>query len=63
MSFQSNEVFDLFDRFLRLSPREIDFIYYRDELKIVFYGQVSIGQRLRLDTLRSIHDQQGAFTG
>ena len=63
MSFQSDEVFDLLDRFLRFSARKIDLIDDGDQLEIVFEGEISIGERLRFNSLRSVHDKQRTFAG
>ena len=61
--FESDEVFDLFDRFLRFGARQIDLIDYRNQFEIVFDREVSVRERLRFDALRRIDDQQRAFTG
>ncbi len=63
MSFQADEVFDLFDCFFGLSPGQIDLIDHGNEFEVVFNRKVGIRERLRLDALRSIDDEQCAFTG
>ena len=51
---EPDEVLDLFDRSFRLGARQIDFVDDGDQLQIVFNCQISIRERLRLDTLRRI---------
>ena len=62
MCFESDEVFDLFDRLFRFGAGQIDLVDYRDELEIVFDCEVSVRQSLCFNTLRSIDDQQSSFT-
>ena len=51
MSFQSDEVFDLLDRFFGLGAGQVDLIDYRNELEIVFDCEISVREGLRFDTL------------
>ena len=62
MCAKADEVLDLFDRSFRLGTRQIDFVNDRDQLEIMFDREISISERLCLDTLRRIDDQQRAFT-
>ncbi len=63
VSFQADEVFDLFDCFFRFGARQIDLVDDRNQLEIVFDREISVRERLRFDALRSIDDQQRAFAG
>ena len=40
--------------------RQVDLVYHRQQLKIIAERQVEIGDRLRLDALRGIDDDQRA---
>lgn len=42
---------------------QVDLVEHRDDLKIVLERQPHIGERLRLDALRSVDHQQRALTG
>ena len=48
---------------LRLGGRQVDLVEDRHNLVIVIKGLVDIGQRLRLDTLAGIHNEQRSFAG
>jgi hypothetical protein len=53
---------------LRLHPfdvgrGQVDLVDDRDDLQIVFHGQIEIGQGLGLHALAGIDEQQGAFAG
>ena len=60
---QTDNIFDLFLHFFRLRRRKIDLINDRQDLKICINCKICIGQRLRLDSLRRIDDQDRAVTG
>ncbi len=60
--FESDEVLDLLDRFLRLGARQVDLVNHRNQLEVVFDSEIRIRERLCFDTLRSIDDEQCAFT-
>ena len=42
---------------------QVDFVDDRHDFEIVIEGQVDVGQGLRLDALRGVHDQQRALAG
>ena len=48
-----------------IDPRvgQIDLVDDRDDGEVVLQGQVQIADRLRLDALYGVHDQERAFTG
>src|SRR6202041_3547697 len=48
---------------LNIGGRQINLIEHRDNRKIGSQRQVDIGQRLGLDSLGSIHNQNRALTG
>ena len=50
-------------RLLGLRARQIDLVDDRDDLEVVLDRQVGVGQRLRLDALRRVDQQQRAFAG
>ena len=62
VSLESDEVFNLFDRFFRFRARQVDLINDWNQLEIVFDREVSIRQRLCFNALRSVYDQQRPFT-
>ena len=43
--------------------RQVDLVEDRDDLVVVVEGEVHVGEGLRLDALRGVHDQQRAFAG
>ena len=53
---------DLFLDPLHVSGREVDLVDHRHHLEVVLEGKVQIGDRLRLDSLRSIDQQQCPLT-
>ena len=62
-SVDADHVFDLAADFLRARRGQIDFVQNREHRQIVIDRLVSVRQRLRLDSLRGIHDKQRAFAG
>ena len=48
-------------RLVRLRARQIDLVDDRDDLEVVVDGEIRVGQRLRLDALRGVDEQQRAF--
>ena len=50
-------------RLLGLRARQIDLVDDRNDLEVVLDRQVGVGQRLRFDALRGVHQQQRAFAG
>ena len=53
----------LFRVALGLGGREVDLVEHRDDLEVRVDGQVEVGQRLRLDALRGVDEQDGALAG
>ena len=43
--------------------RQIDLVEHRDDVEIVVERDVDVGERLRLDALRGVDDQERAFAG
>ncbi len=60
---EPDHVLDLLLHALRLRSRQVDFIQDRDDLVVVVDRLVDVGERLRLDALRRIDDEQRALAG
>ncbi len=60
---EPDDVFDLALGFVRLRARQIDLVDDRDDLEVVLDRQVGVRQRLRLDALRGVDEEQRAFAG
>ena len=58
---EADDVLDLPLRFVGLRARQIDLVDDRDDLEVVLDRQVGVGERLRLDALRRVDEQQRAF--
>ena len=58
---ESDDLFDLPPRFVGLRARQVDLVDHRDDLEIVLHREIGVGQRLRLDALRRVDEQQRAF--
>ena len=58
---EADDVLDLSLALVRLRARQVDLVDDRDDVEVVVDGQVGVGQRLRLDALRGIDEQQRAF--
>ena len=48
-------------RFVRLRAWQVDLVDDRNDLEVVLDGEVRVGERLRFDALRGVHQQQRAF--
>ena len=48
-------------RLVRLRARQVDLVDDRDDLEVVLDREVGVGQRLRLDALRGVDQQQRAL--
>ena len=48
---------------LRIGGREVDLVYNGQYLKLCIECKISVGKRLRLNTLRSVDHQYRAFAG
>jgi hypothetical protein len=60
---EADDLLDLPPRLLGLRARQVDLVDDRDDLEVVVDGQVGVGQRLRLDALRGVDQQQRALAG
>ena len=60
---EPDHVLDLLLHLLGLSRRQIDLVEHRHDLEVVVERLVDIGERLRLDPLARIDDQQRALAG
>ena len=58
---EADDVLDLALGFVRLRARQVDLVDDRDDLEVVLDREVGVGQRLRLDALRRVHQQQRAL--
>ena len=54
---------DLFGVALGLRGGQVDLVQHRDDLEVGVERQVEVGERLRLDALRGVHQQDGALAG
>ena len=57
------DVLELAFRLLDVRVRQIDLVDDRDDRQVLLRRQMHVGDRLRLDALRRVHDQQRAFAG
>ena len=60
---QPEDVLDLEGAALGIRRREVDLVEHRDDLEIVLHGLVAVGQGLRLNALRGIHQEDRALAG
>ena len=58
---EADDLLDLPPRLVRLRARQIDLVDDRDDLEVVLDREVGVGQRLRLDALRRVDEQQRAL--
>ena len=61
VAVEADDLLDLPARLLRLRARQIDLVDDRNDLEVVLDREVGVGQRLRLDALRRVDQQQRAF--
>ena len=66
----SHRCASMIEQLLDLAPharpvgrRQIDLVDHRDDREVLFERQMVVGQRLRLDALRGVDDQQRALAG
>ena len=57
----ADDVRDLLRVLLRVGGRQVDLVKDRNNLKIILHGQVQVRQRLRLDALRRVDQQNRAL--
>ena len=60
---QPDDVFDFLDHPLRLGRRQVDLVEHRNHGYALLGRRIAIGDRLRLDALRRVDDQQRALAG
>lgn len=60
---EADNIFDLCADLFRVGGGQVDLVDDRHDFMIVVESLIHIGQRLRLHTLRRIHNEQGALTG
>lgn len=48
---------------LHVRGQEVDLVDHRDDLQVVFHGQIEIGQGLGLDPLGGVDEEEDPFTG
>ncbi len=58
----ADDLLDLAPHQLRVGVGEVDLVDDGDDLEVVVDGLVDVGERLRLDALGRVDDQQRAFT-
>ena len=60
---EADDVLDLLLDALRVSARQVNLVDDRDNLEVVLERHVDVRERLRLDALRRIDDEQSALAG
>ena len=60
---EADDVLDLALALVRLRARQVDLVDDRNDLEVVVDGEIGVGQRLRLDALRRVNQQQRALAG
>ena len=60
---EADDLADLPARFVGLRAGQVDLVDDRNDLEVVVGGEVRVRQRLRLDALRRIDEQQRALAG
>ena len=61
VAVEADDVGDLAARLFGLRARQIDLVDDRDDLEVVLDREVGVGERLRLDALRRVDEQQRAL--
>ena len=59
----ADDILDLVLYALRIGGREVNLVYNGQYLKLGIEREISVGKRLRLNTLRSVNDQHRALAG
>ncbi len=57
------DALELLDHHVHLCRRQVDLVEHRDDRQVLLHRQVDVGERLRLDTLGGVDDEDGALTG
>src|SRR4029453_13955562 len=60
---EADDLLDLPADVFGLRARQIDLVDDRDDLEVVLDREIGVRERLRLDALRRIDEEQGAFEG
>ena len=60
-SVEADDLFDLLFGALDVRRGEVDLVDDGHDLEVVFEGEVDVGERLRLDALRRVDDEDGAL--
>ena len=60
--YADNVLYLLLD-LLRVGGGEIYLVDDRHDFKVVFHRKIGVGKGLRLDTLRSVHDEDSSLAG
>ena len=63
LSTKSSHLLDLPAHTLRVGPRKVDLVQHRDDLQSGIQSQINVGERLGLDALASVDDEQRALAG
>ena len=63
VAVEADDLLDLAARLFGLRAGQIDLVDDRNDLEAVLDRQIRVGQRLRLDALRGVDQQQRAFAG
>ena len=61
IAVEADDLRDLAARLFGLRARQVDLVDDRDDLQVVLDGEVGVGQRLRLDALRGVDEEQRAL--
>ena len=59
----ADDVLDLLPDALHVGARQVDLVDHGDDLEVVLHREVGVGQRLGLDALAGVDDQQRPFAG
>ncbi len=59
----ADHILDLFGHAVAVGRRKVDLVQDGDDFVVRVDGVVDVGERLRLDPLRGVHDQQRSFDG
>ena len=61
LAVEADDLLDLPPRLVGLRARQIDLVDDRNDLEVVLDREVGVGERLRLDALRRVDEQQRAL--
>ena len=62
LSWTTQQLHNLVFHLIRHRTRQINLIHHRNDLQIILDSHIEVGDRLRLNALCSIHDQQSTLT-